>query len=424
MKRKVAIVTNNLHCERHVQYYATIEKYLKTNGWSISEDFNVEKIIIVACGFHDSMYEKVLRILQHLRKIHFLEKNIIIMGCLAKTHEQNLETNFNGYRILLDNEHLLDDIIRAEVPFAGIIPVNQLRMEREAGEQKKDKMFYIKIARGCLRRCTFCVINKAKGYIRSVPVPVIVSQFKMAMAIGINKVFLMGEDTFAYGIDIGTSIIELIETLAVLEPRMRLNFGYLHIRWLQEYAKDIISLCRRGIIRELHIGLQHVNDKMLRRMGRPALFSRLYDIIGTIKKEIPSFYMAADIIVGFPGETKEIFNEMAEFFKNDHCFNKIRHSAYSDVKGAPSTRLKDKISPAEIRSRWEYLGKILGERSSFNQVDDTSRLDDTTYKLTQEKDYVFCMNTFSEPIEETAINPDMVEAKSNILEDEKGDFGF
>jgi len=424
MKRKVAIVTNNLHCERHVQYYATIEKYLRTNGWRISEDFQVEKIIIAACGFHDAMYEKVLGILGHLKKIHFLEKNIIIMGCLAKTHEQGLGANFNGHRILLDNEHLLDDIIRAGVPFSEIGPVNRLRMEREAGEQEKGKMFYIKIARGCLRKCTFCVINKAKGSIRSVPVPAIVSQFEMAMAKGIKKVFLMGEDTFAYGIDINTTIIKLIETLVALDPGMQLNFGYLHIRWLQEYAEDIISLCRRGIIRELHIGLQHVNDKMLKRMGRPAVFSRLYEILTTIKKEIPGFYMAADIIVGFPGETKEIFNEMVEFFNHDRCFNKIRHSAYSDVKGAPSTRLKDKIPPAEIRSRWEYLGKILGDRSSFIQVDDTSRVDDTTYKLTQEKDYTFCKNTFLESVEETVVTRDIVEAASNILEEEKGDFGF
>ncbi|MCP4157322.1 MAG: hypothetical protein GY757_56955, partial [bacterium] len=87
VKKRVAIVTNNLNCERNTQYYSTIEKYFTANGWEICDDFNVNKVIISGCGFHDAMYKKIRRTVEYLRTIHFLEKNIIIVGCTPRTHE-------------------------------------------------------------------------------------------------------------------------------------------------------------------------------------------------------------------------------------------------------------------------------------------------------------------------------------------------
>lgn len=422
--KKAAIVTNNIHCERHVQYFSTIEKYLKINGWIISDHFNVDRIILCSCGFHDAMYEKVKQTLEEIRKTNFLEKNIVIMACLTKTHRQDLERDFKGQIVSFHNEELLDKAIQARVPFKDISPVNLFNVHEECGcENKKNENFHIKISEGCLRQCTFCIINKAKGYLKSFPWETIEAQVGKAIKSGSKKIYLMGEDTFAYGIDTGTTIIELARKIRDLDPGLEIFFGYLHARWLKKYAAEIIALCKEGIITELQIGLQHVNEELLERMGRPVEFDEIYDIIAAIKREKPGFYFIMDILVGFPGETEAMFSELVEFFKKDTYFDKVKHFAYSDVKGAPSAGFENKLSREVIAARWQRLDSILGERS-YSSESGEDRIDNETFRKTRFDDYFFCKDTFDESINEDIAVENLAFAKSMAEKESKGDFGF
>jgi len=423
-KKRAAIITNNLHCERHVQYFATVEKYFIANGWEIAGDFDVNKIVICACGFHDAMYDKIKRTLLEIEKSNFLEKNIILMACLTKTHEADVKRNFKGQVVPFHDEEKLDDIIKAKIPFSNIRPVNMFQLhEKCVYTGTESDYFHIKISEGCLRECTFCVINKAKGYINSVPYEKIAQQVEIALKLDRLKIKLTAEDTFAYGIDKGTTITRLVNRLKTTYPEIELYFGYLHIRWLKKYAQEIIYFCKNGVIKELHIGLQHVNEEMLRSMGRPVVFSEIYDIIREIKSEIPDFYLVADIMVGFPGETDEMFDELIEFFKKDKCFNKVKHFGYSDVKGAPSTKLPGKVPADVITARWDALDKILGQRAYSNQTAE-NRIDNETFRVTRFEDYSFCKGTFEDEIDEGVIDQELTLSKSQLLKEDKGDFGF
>lgn len=422
-KKKVAIVTNNLNCERHIQYFSNIEKYFISNGWIVAEDFHVDKVIICVCGFHDVMHEKALRTIASVKKNHFPEKDIIIMGCQAKTHETELKNHGGVQLIPIHQETVLDNIIHAKIPFSKIIPNNILIPHKDCSLDDNKGFFHIKIAQGCLRKCTFCVINKAKGHIHSVSRDEIERQFRKAIKMGKKKIFLMGEDTFAYGIDIGTNIIELSEFLLAIESDIELYFGSLHIRWLVEYADGLLSLCKKGITKELHIGLQHINDEILKKMGRPNVFAEVYKIIRTLRKECPNLFLGVDILVGFPGETKKIFDEMAEFFKKDRCFDKVRHFGFSDVKGAPSFKFKDKLPPSEIAIRWDIFNGVLKERSSSYQSSEYNQAD-VGFQLTHERDYSFCKNTFKDEVEEIVDTPGIFFAKSKIQEEQLGEFDF
>lgn len=425
-KKRVAIITNNIHCERHVQYFSTLEKYFRVNGWMVRRDFNVNKIVICGCGFHDAMSDKIKRALEEIRNTNFLEKNIIIMACLAKIREQDLKKEFKGQIVELHREELLDNIIQAQIPFKEISLVNVFKLnEKYHFKDKTNETFNIKISEGCLRKCTFCVINKAKGYIKSVPFDAIAAQVEAAIKWKKKKIKLMGEDTFAYGIDIGTNIIELIEKLKSNYPDIELYFEYLHIRWLNKYADEIFSLCKKGVLKELHIGLQHVNSELLEKMGRPVVFSEIYEIISKIKKECPDIYMVADILVGFPGETQSMFNELKEFFKKDQCFNKVKHFGYSDVTGSISSTFKNKIPTQVITQRWEELNEILEERAYSSQSTE-SRLDNETFRITRFEDYSFCKDTYDEDIEgkDPRLSQTLVTAQADIVEADKGDFGF
>lgn len=423
VRKKVAIVTNNVNCERHVQYYSNIEKYFRINGWEVAEDFNVHKVIICCCGFHDVMHEKVTKTVKELKDRHFLEHNIIIMGCQSKTHEAELKENLKVKIIGFNQEKQLGDIINARIPFAEITPNNLLRPFKECNPDERNEYFHIKIAQGCLRKCTFCVINKAKGYIKSTPRHEILKQFRKAIKMGKKRIYLMGEDTLAYGTDTGSSIIELVESILEIDSRIELNFGSLHIKWLLDYKEGILSLCKKGIVKELHVGLQHIDDRLLKRMGRPIVFSELYRFIKHLKKECPDVFLEADILVGFPGETEEMFARLVEFFKKDTCFNNVRHFAFSDVKGAPSYKFDGKLSSSQLVHRWETLDKVLQKRSSNYKSEDANMMD-LAFQLTHERNYTFCKDTFKDEMEHVVDDPGLMRAKSKIPLTEKDEFTF
>lgn len=390
--RKAAIITNNVGCERHVQYYSTLEKYLVANNWIIAEDFGVEKVIICACGFHDFMMDKVSKLLKRLSEVGFSEKDVIITGCLPKTHEQLLKQEFNGDLVEINQEHLLDDIIDAKIPFRTVNLPNVFVRPR-TWEIPQDRTFFIKIAQGCSGYCTYCVIKKAKGHISSVPFEEIKKQFEYATANGYKEIYLMGEDTFAWGMDIGTTIIALVDSLLEISSDVSFIFGNWHSHWLPKFSEDIIRLCKMGIVKKLSIGLQHVNQFLLRRMGRGINFQEFYGILRRLRAECPDLHLSADIMVGFPGETPEMFEELVAFFEKDTVFDLVAHFGYSDVQGAPSSKFDGKVDTLQVGRRWDRLKKTLGPRSYYNVIE-TPETIRAVFQLSLDRDYTFCKDTY------------------------------
>jgi len=391
--KKVAIITNNVGCERHVQYYSTLEKYMVENNWTVADHFDVDKVIIAGCGFHDFMMDKVSRTLKHLLKEKGIkEENIIISACLPHTHSERLKKEFHGSLVHLDDEQILDEITSADVPFNQVVPPNIFKRP-ESWNIPKDENFYIKIGRGCPYNCTYCIITKAKGYIESVPVEEIKEQFTSAVKSGYKNIYLMGEDTFAYGIDQGTTIVELVDTLLKISPDVTFAFGNWYSRWLLKYEEDILRFCKMGVIKRLSIGLQHVNEELLKRMARRIDFQKFYSVLKRFRKECPDLYLTADIMVGFPGETKEMFEELVRFFEQDTVFNTITHFGYSDVEGAASASFDGKVDSLQIGVRWDKLKNTLGERSFYNSVEapDANR---TAFRESFLRDFTFCKDTF------------------------------
>jgi len=338
------------------------------------------------------MMKKVLKLLHQLSEIGFAEENIIIVGCFPKTHEPYLKQKFHGECVELDQEHRLDEIFNAKIPFRSVSLPNVF-VRPQSWQVPQDRTFYIKIEQGCVGNCTYCVIKKAKGQTRSVPFEEIKKQYECAIQSGYREISLMGEDTFSYGIDLGTNIIWLVDSLLNISPDISLRFGNWHSRWLPQFSEDMLRFCKMGVIKRLHIGLQHVNEWLLRRMGRPLDFPEFYGILRRFRTECPHLYLLADIIVGFPGETPEMFEELVSFFKKDTVFDMISHFGYSDVQGAPSSKLNGKVDSLQIGRRWDLLRKVLGKRSFYNAME-KSDTDRAIYLISLESDYVFCKGTY------------------------------
>ncbi|HEX3047292.1 MAG TPA: radical SAM protein, partial [Bacillota bacterium] len=317
--KKVAIITNNLVCEMNTKYYSSTEKYFILNGWEVTTSFNADLLVMVTCGFSDEMFHIIRRLLQELNLQNFPAGNIIIMGCQPKTHRAELMEVFPGTLLEFGQEDQLDRLINATVPFSTVTGTNVFKAPGQECTGDREELFNIQIEDGCLKQCTFCVINKAHGDLRSMPLPEIMAQFDQAIQSGYRNINLVGVDTFGYGYDTGTNVVELIEAMLKTDSNIKFYLGSLHARWLTKYWEGILNLCRRGVIDSLHIVIQHNNDEILKRMGRPIKFADIYTIIKRFKQECPDLFISTDLIVGFPGETREIFMEMMDFIKNDRC---------------------------------------------------------------------------------------------------------
>lgn len=363
MEKTVSLVTNNINCERHTQYYNIVKKYFIVNGWNVCDELNADILIIAGCGFHNHMYEKILDVIDRTQRGGC--KKIVLLGCAPKTHGFLIKNPLVEI-IPFHEEEKLDTLIKANIKYADIEVINDFVLDKQSILERDS--YYIKIAEGCLQRCNFCVIKKAKGYIKSTPQDKIIQEFKTAIKRGYKKIFLMAEDTFAYGFDKGDSIINLVNKLLDIEPNVTFYFGSLHCRWIEKYADDIVNICQKGKVKKLNIGLQHVNESLLKSMGRTVNFSKVYDTIKRIKEVNPNIYISIDVLIGFPGETDEQFNELVEFFKKDKCFDFISHYGYSDVVGAQSNKFDNKVDSTTIALRWNYLNKILADKSGYKNT--------------------------------------------------------
>ncbi|WP_315833535.1 radical SAM protein [Bradyrhizobium prioriisuperbiae] len=393
--RTVAIITNNTNCERHVQYYSTLEKYFMANNWIISDTFDVDMVVISGCGFHNMMLEKVKKLLGDLDEANFAGE-LVMTGCIPTTHAAEWKKGFRGTLVQLSGEASLDEIIKAQVPFKKLQPVNILKPHHDTIVREEDRILHVKVADGCIRKCTFCVIHKAKGKIRSIPAADLYRQIDAGVAAGYKTIFLMGEDTFAYGTDVGTTIIEFVEEIAARHPQLKFQFGNLDHRWLVEYTDAIISMCNRGLVQQLHVGMQHNNDELLVRMGRGGIpFSRIYEAVVRLKQACPELYLGVDIIVGFPGETEAMFNDLQAFFKDEPYIDNVQHNGYSAISGAPAAEFEAQVQPAEIAARWYRLTRTLKKRTAFNRESRNSNFD-LTFRETRDIDYLFVKNSVVE----------------------------
>lgn len=395
MPKTVAILTNNTNCERHVQYYTSLEKYFMVNGWVISESFDVDMVVISGCGFHNMMLEKVKTLLQDLNKSEF-KGELVMTGCIPTTHKEEWKKDFNGTLVELSGEAALDGLIHAIVPYKELKPVNVLKPHKDVIVREEDKVLHVKVGDGCMRQCSFCVIHKAKGKIRSFAADSLYEQIEKGAAAGYKTIFLMGEDTFAYGVDAGSTIIELVEGILARHSDLKFQFGNLDHRWLVEYTDQIIDLCQRGIITQLHVGMQHNDDRLLVRMGRGGIpFKRIYEAVVKLKTACPQLYLGVDIIVGFPGETEEMFNSLMAFFETEPHIDNVQHNGYSAISGAPAAEFDGQVPAQVIAARWYRMTRMLQKRTAFNRTNQSSNFD-VTFRDTRDRSYSFVKDTVVE----------------------------
>ena len=400
--KSISIFTNNLACDTLALYFSRLEKYFKLNEWVVKSNFESNWAIIAACGVTNDKFDNIKGLLDDLKKEGVPDKHILIVGCLPKTHEDDLRSVFSGNVISLGKEHIIDEMLSMKIPFSDVEGTNVFRAPSQVDVNSEKGLYNIKIAEGCYQECTFCVTQKAHGKLRSESIESIEKDFRNAISNGYKNINLIGTDTFAYGSDCNTNVILLMKYLLEIDESVIFYLGNLHAKWLIEYSDELLELCKQGHVKCLHMPIQHVNDHILKAMGRPILFEKIYEKIQKFKRECSDIYLGTDIIVGFPGESDEIFNELKSFFSQDICFDFVNCLLYNDMKGAAAFNFPDKVCASTKLERHNELNTILSNRSDSNFYfkdniipAERLRIIRELYKC-NEKMYFFINNSYAE----------------------------
>ena len=313
----------SLGCDKNLVDSEVMLGLLDAKGYQIVDDETMADVIVVntCCFIHDAKEESIQTILDMARyKTEGRLKALIVTGCLAQRYQEEIQKEIPEVDAVLGTTSYDKIVDAVEGALVGnghmeLADVNALplpdshRMVTTGGHYA-----YLKIAEGCDKHCTYCIIPKIRGNYRSVPMDRLVKEAEELAEQGVKELILVAQETTLYGRDLYGE-----KSLHVLLRRLCEVKGIRWIRILYCYPEEIDENLIRVMKEEpkichyLDLPIQHANDEILKRMGRRTSKKQLIDIIEKLRQEIPDITLRTTLITGFPGETKEQHEEVMEF---------------------------------------------------------------------------------------------------------------
>ena len=357
----------SLGCDKNLADTELMLGILRKKGFDFTDDEEKADICIVntCCFIGDAKEESINTLLEmaELREEGKL-KALIATGCLAQRFQEEIQKEIPQVDALVGTAAIeeIGDVLEEVLSGHGR---NHYRELNAPPATCKDRILttgghyaYLKIAEGCDKRCTYCIIPKVRGDYRSIPMESLVAQAKKLAECGVKELILVAQETTLYGADLyGRKCLpQLLLKLAAI-PDIR------WIRLLYCYPEEITQELVRVMAREpkichyLDIPIQHASDEILRRMGRRTNEEQLRRQIRMLREEIPDICLRTTLISGFPGETQEDFEELYRFV-NEMEFDRLGVFAYSQEEDTVAAGLPDQI-PEEVKeARREELMEL------------------------------------------------------------------
>lgn len=309
MKKTVDIIT--MGCSKNLVDSEVLMGLFKANGFHCIHDSKNPKgeiVVINTCGFiQDAKEESINSILEFAQaKEEGRIERLYVMGCLSQRYQEELKSEIpqvDKYYGKFDYPQLLNDLLQSYVPGQRVITTPR-------------HYAYIKISEGCDRSCAYCAIPIITGKHVSRPMDEILDEVRTLVSQGTKEFQIIAQELTYYGIDIDGKqhIAELISRMADIKgvKWIRLHYAYpAHFPWeLLDVIREKDNVCKY-----IDIALQHISDNMLKKMHRNVTKAQTYELIERMRREVPGIHIRTTLMVGFPGETEEDFNELLEFTK-------------------------------------------------------------------------------------------------------------
>ena len=347
----------SLGCDKNLADYEEMLGLLTAGGHEITDDeTQADAIVINTCCFiKDAKEESVETILEmaEYKKTGSCHA-LIVTGCMAQRYQKEIIEEVPEVDAVLGTTSYGDIVKALEEAVAGnhFEEFRDIDYLPDTGSKRVlttgGHFGYLKIAEGCDKHCTYCIIPKLRGKFRSVPMERLIAQAEDMAEQGVKELILVAQETTVYGKDLYGK-----KSLHILLKKLCEIRGIRWIRILYCYPEEIydelIETIRdeKKICHYLDIPIQHASDRILKRMGRRTSKQELIDIVGKLRKEIPDIVLRTTLITGFPGETEEDHEELKEFV-DEMEFDRLGVFTYSPEENTPAAEMADQV-PEEVK---------------------------------------------------------------------------
>ncbi len=337
-------------------------------GHLITDDENEAEVVIVnsCCFIGDAKEESINTILEmaELKKTAAL-KRLIVTGCLAQRYADDIKRELPEVDAVIGTT-AYDDIVAA-VNDTGFVE-DMKSIDRMVPSSKRiisgeSYISYLKIAEGCDRHCTYCVIPSVRGAYRSVPMEELVKEAEYLAENGTRELILVAQETTLYGKDIygEKKLHVLLEKLAEIE-----DIGWIRVMYCypeEIYDELLLTMARLDkVVNYLDIPVQHASDRILKAMGRKTTGKQILSVLKKIRKILPDAALRTSLITGFPGETEEDVDKLEKFVKEAR-FTRLGVFTYSKEEGTPAAKMDGQVPEREKKKRRSRIMKLAGKIS-------------------------------------------------------------
>ncbi len=368
----------SLGCDKNLVDTEVMLGMLASRGYEMTNDEQEADIIVIntCCFIHDAKEESIRNILEMAEyKKNGSAKALIVTGCMAERYRQEILDEIPEVDEVLGTtayDRILDAVDAAlagqhEVMTADLdaLPLPETKRLVTTGGH----FAYLKIAEGCDKHCTYCIIPKIRGNFRSVPMERLLKEAQDLAEQGVKELILVAQETTLYGKDLygEKSLPKLLRELCKISG----------IRWIrilycypEEITDELIQVMKEEskICHYLDLPIQHANDTILKRMGRRTSKQELIDIVQKLRKEIPDICLRTTLITGFPGETQEQHEEVMEFIDTLE-FDRLGAFTYSPEEDTPAATFEDQIDE-EVKEDRQADIMELQQEIAFDKAED------------------------------------------------------
>ena len=353
MSAQSCIDVINMGCSKNLFDSELLARQLELAGYKVTFDPDTPKakiVVINTCGFiGDAKEESIEQILKFVEaKKKGKVKKILVMGCLSERYKKDLEVE-------------IPEVDKYYGKFAWKEIISDLGHHYQSDYAFQHKLStplhyaYVKISEGCNRHCAYCAIPLITGKHTSRPIEEIVSEVEWLVSQGVKEFQIIAQDLSYYGKDLygEYSIAKLVEKISDVKG---VEWIRLHYAYPTDFPYDLLRVMREreNVCNYLDLAFQHIDDKVLKDMRRHITSEETYRLIQRIREEVPGIHLRTTLMVGFPGETDEQFNNLMDFVRKVR-FERMGAFQYCEEEGTPAAKLKDDVPPEVKAARLEQL---------------------------------------------------------------------
>lgn len=347
----------SLGCDKNLVDSEVMLGLLAKEGYQMVDDEQEADVIVIntCCFIHDAKEESIQTILEMAQyKEEGRLKALIVTGCLAQRYQQEILDEIPEVDAVLGTtayteiaraiEEALEGKGKVTTEDLNALPLTDPHRIVTTGGHYA----YLKIAEGCGKHCTYCIIPKLRGDYRSVPMERLIAEAKDLAEQGVRELILVAQETTLYGKDLygEKSLYRLLKELCRIDGIRWIRILYCYPEEIDDPLIQVIKE-EKKICHYLDLPIQHASDEVLKRMGRRTSKEQLKAVIRKLREEIPDICLRTTLITGFPGETKEQHEELMEFV-DEMEFDRLGVFTYSPEEDTPAAEMPDQI-PEEIK---------------------------------------------------------------------------